>query len=220
MLPRWSAYIAWAAANAIVSSADTPVPWSKPGLSWPNALWVPIGGFTGRGSRVSSYYNWSPWPLVPPKDASPVYDVPFDFVPMLWGCTDTYTGPFQAAVAANFSSVRLTPDCAILGFNEPDIAGQALCSPRDAAQAWKAYMEPLKQKGFRLGAPAVGNGPDGKKWLLDWYEVCGGGCNPDFTTVHWVSRANSGGCGIDQAHPLLAVWTGCWRLHQTYQRLL
>ncbi|ORY35558.1 hypothetical protein BCR39DRAFT_592001 [Naematelia encephala] len=132
--------------------------------------------FTGPHTHISAYYTWSPNPI---SD-----DAPFPFIPMLWGCNSTYTLPFQQAVENEFDRVGLTADHAILAFNEPDLVGQAECTPSQAASAWMHYLEPLKGK-FRLGSPAVTSGPGGKQWMLDWFQACGGGCNPDFIALHW-----------------------------------
>ncbi|WVO13466.1 hypothetical protein L204_101083 [Cryptococcus depauperatus] len=156
-----------------------------PGLAWANGLWVPMAGFTGPGTLISSYYTWSPYPTIPTDEHSSLYVVPFSFIPMLWGCNQTYIDPFRQQVANNFSNATLTPSRAILGFNEPDHPGQALCTPQDAAQTWKDVLEPLKQRGYRLGSPAVTSGDQGKQWMSEWYAACNGGCNPDFTAVHW-----------------------------------
>ncbi|ODN78071.1 hypothetical protein L198_08022 [Cryptococcus wingfieldii CBS 7118] len=140
----------------------------------------------GSGTQISSYYTWSPNPVVPTADDSDIYDVPFSFVPMLWGCTSqSETDAFLEQLAGNFSNVTLTPSRDILGFNEPDHAGQAECTPSQAAQVWVDVLEPLKEKGYRLGSPAVTGGDTGKQWMIDWYSACNGGCNPDFTAVHW-----------------------------------
>ncbi|GFZ49514.1 hypothetical protein JCM24511_07634 [Saitozyma sp. JCM 24511] len=159
--------------------------WTKPGLAWPNSYYVPMAGFDGNNTLISSYYNWSPSPAITPKGYSSLYAVPFPFIPMLWGCNATYTDPFQSAVDSNFSNAMLTSDRVVLGFNEPDITGQSDCSPSDAASAWKTYLEPLRSKGYRVGSPAVSSGTAGKEWLEDWFEACGGGCNPNFIALHW-----------------------------------
>jgi hypothetical protein len=162
------------------------------GLAWPNALYVPMGGFNAPGSAVSSYYTWSPQPVIPTEDLSAAYDVPFDFIPMLWGCSDDDVSSFSHAVNCNFWDAHLTSQQDVLGFNEPDLAGQADCSPEQAAEVWKSTLEPLKQKGYRLGSPAVTGGPDGKQWMQRWFEVCDRGCNPDFIAVHWVNGGRPG----------------------------
>lgn len=156
---------------------------SKRGLAWPNANWVPLSGFTAPSSRISSYYNWGPAPLPP----TPTNPNPFPFIPMLWGCTPDYVDPFLSALSRNWDGQNLITDKAILGFNEPNLAAQANCSPGDAAEVWRRVLQPLKKKGYRLGSPAVTNGEDGRQWLDAWWAACQGGCDPDFMTVHWVS---------------------------------
>ncbi|WVR00018.1 hypothetical protein IAU59_007160 [Kwoniella sp. CBS 9459] len=158
-----------------------------PGLAWANGNWVPMGGFTSTNpmTQISSYYNWSPFPTIPAENSTEKWDVPFPFVPMLWGCTAAYTDPFIQQVNNNFSHVQLTNGRAILGFNEPDHPQQALCSPQEAADVWRNVLEPLKYKGYRLGSPSVTSGEAGRQWMQEWYDACQGGCNPDFLALHW-----------------------------------
>ncbi|WWC90688.1 uncharacterized protein L201_005625 [Kwoniella dendrophila CBS 6074] len=156
-----------------------------PGLAWPNQLWVPMGGFTSPGTIISSYYTWGPDPIIPEKNSSKIWDIPFPFIPMLWGCTDDYIKPFQQALYNNFSNVPLTRKRDILGFNEPDHPQQSKCTPYQAAIIWKQILEPLKYQGYRLGSPSVTSGEAGKQWMKEWYDACQGGCNPDFLALHW-----------------------------------
>ncbi|WWC71548.1 uncharacterized protein I206_105506 [Kwoniella pini CBS 10737] len=159
-----------------------------PGLAWPNKLWVPMGGFTSPGTIISSYYNWDSNPLIPSiKDLSNsiIWEIPFPFIPMLWGCNETYIKPFQKNLLKNFNNILLTSKKEILGFNEPDHPQQSFCEPKQAALIWKEILEPLKLKGFRLGSPAVTNGEIGKKRFKDWFDACKGECNPDFLALHW-----------------------------------
>jgi hypothetical protein len=161
-------------------------PSSKQGLAWPNGVHVPMAGFTSNTTTISSYYTWSPDPVIPNTQSS-LYSIPFPFIPMLWGCNSTYTAPFAEAVRDNFSDVALTSDKVILGFNEPNQVGQAECTPQEAADAWMTYLEPLKAQGYRLGSPAVTSAPDGLTWMQEWLRICAGRCNPDFIALHWVS---------------------------------
>nr|XP_019044710.1 hypothetical protein I302_06623 [Kwoniella bestiolae CBS 10118]OCF23640.1 hypothetical protein I302_06623 [Kwoniella bestiolae CBS 10118] len=156
-----------------------------PGLAWPNQLWVPTGGFTAPGTTLSSYYTWGPDPIIPPANSSGIWDIPFPFIPMLWGCTQSYIEPFQRALWSNFSNATLTPRREILGFNEPDHPQQAACTPQEAARVWREVLEPLRYQGYRVGSPAVTSGEAGRKWMRDWYEACMGGCKPDFLALHW-----------------------------------
>ncbi|WVQ68045.1 uncharacterized protein L199_006251 [Kwoniella botswanensis] len=156
-----------------------------PGLAWPNRLWVPMGGFTAPGTVISSYYTWGPDPIIPPTNSSDIWDIPFPFIPMLWGCTPTYVEPFQRALWSDFPNATLTPQRDILGFNEPDHPQQALCTAQEAATVWREVLEPLRYQGYRLGSPAVTSGETGRQWMKDWYDACQGACNPDFLALHW-----------------------------------
>jgi hypothetical protein len=76
----------------------------------------------------------------------------------------------------------------VLGFNEPDMerdVGGSDMSPSDAAELWQDQIEPLKELGIKVGAPAVSGSPIGYAWLREWEEECDGGCNPDFMPIHW-----------------------------------
>ncbi|WOO83826.1 Alkali-sensitive linkage protein 1 [Vanrija pseudolonga] len=170
-------------ALASSTTTTTPVPQSTPyhpaskrGLSWANGNWVPLAPFDGPKTSISATYDWAP---------APSTNSSFPFVPMLWGCDSAHITAWDAAAAANFSGARLTPDRALLAFNEPELGIQSNCSPSTAATLWISHFEPLKAKGYRLGTPAVTMGPEGKAWLLQWFAECAGGCNPDFLAVHW-----------------------------------
>lgn len=164
---------------------------ASPGLAWPNQLYVPMAGFTAPNTAISSYYTWSPSPVIKPKSYPSTFDVPFDFIPMIWGCSEADISGFNQALKGDFGGVNLTSTKDILGFNEPDLGAQANCSPERAAKVWIEVLEPLKKQGYRLGSPAVTGGPEGKKWMQDWFAACNGGCDPDFVAVHWVSSYGS-----------------------------
>ncbi|KAK4684988.1 hypothetical protein P7C73_g5170, partial [Tremellales sp. Uapishka_1] len=151
-------------------------PSSKRGLAWPNGNYVPISTFDTSNTSISSYYTWSP---------DPISDSPFPFIPMLWGANETYIDPFNTALNESFWNVSLTAERVLLGFNEPDNVGQSNVSPSEGAATWINVLEPLKREGYRLGSPAITSAPSGKNWLLDWWDECAGGCNPDFVVLHW-----------------------------------
>ncbi|KAL4259396.1 Alkali-sensitive linkage protein [Pleurotus pulmonarius] len=73
----------------------------------------------------------------------------------------------------------------VLGMNEPQQTGQSNISPEDGAQLWKAYLQPLKDRGIRLGSPAPSSAPSGKTWLQAFLGVCGPDCTVDFIALHW-----------------------------------
>lgn len=69
--------------------------------------------------------------------------------------------------------------------HRPQQSGQSNLSAQDGANLWKAYLEPLKAQGLRLGSPAPSSAPSGKTWLLDFLTACAGGCTVDFIALHW-----------------------------------
>jgi hypothetical protein len=152
------------------------------------------------------YYNYKAQPSDAYKN-----DPTFQFVPMLWGASDSDTGtPFYDSVKAQIDGGANISY--VLGFNEPDgphsTGGSAL--PVDLAAArWKAEMEPLKKLGVKLGAPAVTGAASGWAWLQNWFTECDGGCHPDFIPVHWYGNFEGMASHIGQVmatYPNMTVW--------------
>lgn len=119
--------------------------------------------------KTSWYYTWSPT-----KAAGATKE----FVPMLWG--QKQLSDFTNKLNANY----FAGSTAILGFNEPERGDQSNLSPSAAVTLWNSAMQPLKARGFRLGAPAVSSAPAGKAWLLQFLSLCKG-CSIDFVPIHW-----------------------------------
>ena len=100
----------------------------------------------------------------------------------------------------------------LLGFNEPDMAGQADMSVEDALAAWPA----LQATGMRLGSPAVAYGGDTKGGWLDRFMTGAKQKNlrVDFITLHWYGSDFSGARGrpvpryVDAVHARygLPIW--------------
>jgi hypothetical protein len=109
--------------------------------------------FLGRDPRVlgrlhaSWAYDWSSMP--PPGRRGP------QWVPMLWGAGSVTRGTLASLHAAHNSGRARD----LLGFNEPDSAGQANMTPDRAAALWPR----LVRTGLRLGSPAPAVPGDG--WL-------------------------------------------------------
>lgn len=170
-----------------------------------DAIWT-----TTPGSDLSWYYNYK----YEPSDAF-ASDESMVFVPMLWGASDSDTGtPFLDSVKSQLAAGAKIPY--VLGFNEPDgthaTGGSSLATDL-AASTWKAQIEPLKELGIKLGAPAVTGSPDGFTWLENWLKDCDGGCNPDFIPVHWYGNFEGLAAHIGQvvgAYPNLTVWVTEW----------
>ena len=114
------------------------------------------------------YYNWASNNNGVPGPA----DVAF--VPMIWGKDDVTDATLKQAKSESDE---------LLGFNEPDMGGQANMSVADALAAWPK----LQATGMRLGSPAVAYGADKAGGWLDRF-MSGAkakGYRVDFITLHW-----------------------------------
>jgi hypothetical protein len=118
--------------------------------------------------RVSWYYNWAP------DNSSEPAPPGVEFVPMIWG-----KGNVNAATLAKVK----TQGTQLLGFNEPDMSGQANMTVSDALAAWPQ----LQATGMRLGSPAVAWGGDQAGGWLDQFMsgAAAKGYRVDFITLHW-----------------------------------
>jgi len=125
-------------------------------------------------TAISWEYNWA---VQPPANLPEG----IEHVPMQWG-TDGIES-FQASVAALGAQH-------VLGFNEPDQAGQSNIDPSTAASLWTQYMNPLSDSGIKLGAPAVSSAPAGLTWLQGFMSACNGGCKIDFIPIHWYGEGS------------------------------
>ncbi|MEU4626176.1 glycosyl hydrolase [Actinoplanes sp. NPDC023801] len=112
------------------------------------------------------YYNWGTDNDSMPADA--------EFVPMIWD--------ENVVTAANLAKVR-TEGRTLLGFNEPDLAGQAGMTVEQALDLWPQ----LQATGMRLGSPAVAFGGDTPGGWLDRFMTGARQRNlrVDFITLHW-----------------------------------
>ncbi|KAF9467395.1 glycosyl hydrolase catalytic core-domain-containing protein [Collybia nuda] len=142
---------------------------SKTGLAWPNGDSVDLGQYRTTG-KVSWYYTWSPFSI----------DTDLEFVAMLWGqkSVDQFSSTINDTIAKR--GVK-----AILGMNEPQEPGQSNLTAEQGAEMWKAYLEPLRSQGIRLGSPAPSSAPSGKIWLQDFLVACAGACTVDFIALHY-----------------------------------
>ena len=108
------------------------------------------------------YYNWRPFPKIAPVPG-------VEFVPMFWNAGD--------ATSENLAAVNQSAATHVLGFNEPDMYGQANMSPEECLKSWPQLMT-LKQ---RLGTPA----PATSSWLEKFMsEANRRGLRVDFVCVH------------------------------------
>jgi len=141
---------------------------SKRGLGWANSKNPQDMNHFNATGVVTWAYNWSPHP----DDLS---TSGVEFIPMQWGAENIEK--FSDAVAS-------TKAKAILAFNEPDSEFQSNLNPQDAAALWKEYIQPLKEFGVLLGAPAVTSSDNGHIWLQQFFDACIG-CKFDFLPLHW-----------------------------------
>jgi len=138
-------------------------------------------------SHMSWYYGWA---LEPNIDLSQcdLGDRYIEFVPMIWGAGSV--DGFVAKLPKNTKH--------LLGFNEPNIVGQAVMTPLEAATQWKKVIAQLKEADLlgkiRLGTPSAspGGSPLGP---VDWFTQFFGNCTDchfDFLCFH-AYECNVGG---------------------------
>jgi len=159
--------------------------WALAGNGWDKVAWI---------------YTWSPWNV----KAAILADL--DFVPMFWGASSA--GDFQNALN---DGVFANSTC-VLAFNEPDNSGQSNMSPGTAVALWRQYIQPLKSRGLRLGAPAVSSAPSGKTWLSQFLQQCSG-CTIDFIPIHWYgSDGNAFASYVTDIHNSFGknIWVTEW----------
>ncbi|KAI0200932.1 CAP domain-containing protein [Astrocystis sublimbata] len=128
---------------------------------------VPFGG----NSPVASVVNWNAW--VPPelKGRAP-------FRPMV-RVLDSTKGNDWATIQNSSYPI-------ILFFNEPERAG---ISPEQARDIWYHQMLPLrKNKGKKLGSPAVASDENGRKWIEKFMSLVSKDL-PDFLCLHYYSKS-------------------------------
>ena len=141
---------------------------------------VGVWKFTGLKAALGDvgagwYYNWG----------TNNNDVPgpsgVEFVPMIRAAGNVNDGAL--ADAKREGKV-------LLGFNEPDMAGQADMSVEKALELWPR----LESTGLRLGSPSVAYGGDTKGGWLDRFMTGAKQKNlrVDFITLHWYGSDFSG----------------------------
>ncbi|KAL7272137.1 hypothetical protein RUND412_005066 [Rhizina undulata] len=134
-------------------------------------------------SQLSWYYNYQSTPSSP-LQVSGSDRKQLEFVPMLWGDTDS-AGTFVAEVKAlkdRGETIR-----AVIGPNEPDMptsVGGSNITPARAADIWRADIEPLAALGLRLGSPAISSSTQAAGWLKSFLEQCSD-CTISFLAIHW-----------------------------------
>ncbi|WP_026239818.1 glycoside hydrolase family protein [Parafrankia discariae] len=117
---------------------------------------------------VSWFYTWG---AAPERIAAPAG---VEFVPMIWG-PGSVTPQTLATVKANGHT--------LLGFNEPDLRGQADMPVQTALDLWPQ----LQATGMRLGSPAPAAGAaDPNSWFGQFMVgAAQRGYKVDFIALHW-----------------------------------
>ncbi len=127
-------------------------------------------GFTAAMTdvRASWFYNWSP------RRADLVAPSGVEFVPMIWG---------GGAVNQSTLDEAKGQGTVLLGFNEPDLAGQANMTVEQALDLWPQ----LQAVGMRLGSPAPAYGAATPGSWFDRFMAGAAqrGYRVDFIALHW-----------------------------------
>lgn len=128
-------------------------------------------------SDLTWYYNYQAEPTGEFDQSK------LQFVPMLWGSSSA-EGFHDKVVALKDGGMNISY---VLSFNEPDgcVSGGSCLDAETAAQLWIQEIEPLKELGIKLGAPAVTGAPTGFTWLQNFFTQCDGKCSADFIPIHW-----------------------------------
>ncbi|PWN38607.1 uncharacterized protein FA14DRAFT_160062 [Meira miltonrushii] len=152
---------------------------SKRGIAWPYFEKYDVSTFYANG-KVGWVYDYEKYkPTGGPVPNGMEFDV-------MQRVDDSSIGQLASAAAQNGPYV--------LGFNEPDNAGQANLSPQQAASLWKQYFEPLRSQGKKLVAPAItssSNQGQGLSWLDEFVAACSG-CHFDAYAFHpYASNADA-----------------------------
>ncbi|KAI0540309.1 glycoside hydrolase family 128 protein [Xylaria digitata] len=125
----------------------------------------------GNNSPVASVVNWNAW--VPPelKGRAP-------FRPMV--------RVLDSTKGNDWAMIQNSKEPIILFFNEPERAG---ISPEQARDIWYKQILPLrKNKGKKLGSPAVASDDNGRKWIEKFMSLVSSDL-PDFLCLHYYSKS-------------------------------
>lgn len=131
---------------------------------------------------------------------------------MLFGASDSDSSTATPFLDDVRSQIKGGADIKyVLAFNEPDGQDNGGSNvPADlAAQTWIRQIEPLRQQGVKVGAPAVTGAPTGFAWLKNFFKECKGKCNPDFIPVHWYGNFAGLASHIGEirgTYPNVTIW--------------
>lgn len=128
--------------------------------------WQLDAEFDVLGSAVSWSYNWSN--TYPSSQEGKYNQYGITYMPMCWNATYSATD-----IKKYFDSQ--TDNKYLLGFNEPNLVGQANMTPTQAAGHWADVVSLAQESGAKLISPALNWGTlsgysDGVYWLDKFFE--------------------------------------------------
>ncbi|MFE0327574.1 glycoside hydrolase family protein [Streptomyces sp. NPDC003753] len=146
-------------------------------------------------SKVGWFYTWSSGrgQITAPAGV--------EFVPMIWGPGSVTDAELNQAKQQGST---------LLGFNEPDMAGQANMTVQQALDLWPR----LQSTGLRLGAPAVATGANAAGSWLDRFlqGAASRGYRVDFIPLHWY------GADFNTTNAVGQFWTYIQSVHERYNK--
>ena len=178
----------WRLSPAFVPAAQPSPGVTKRGVATYNP--GPNANASIKSLGLSWYYDWNTGP-VPGIDPNKV-----EFVPMYHDA---------GHVTQDVSAYQI-----LLGFNEPDQAGQANMTPEQAIALWPK----LVATGLRLGSPATANGDDA--WFQSFMtQAQNQNLRVDFIAAHWYAGQNANFDVASNVAQLQYMLTG---LHNHYSK--
>lgn len=141
--------------------------------------------FVKPGNGLTWYLNYN---IPPTSQYVNLTQSDIEFVPMLWGVSNTTGATFLSNITSMIAKGRNITH--VLGFNEPDqnfTAGGSQVSPDAAAASWILNFDPLRKMGIKVGAPVVYANETGFTWLEKFYAACqtrNSNCTADFMNIH------------------------------------
>jgi len=130
---------------------------AKLGLAWD---WQNDCSKLSEWSGAGMIYTWSAYP---PSCGMPAG---LEWFPQYWG--PGKQGDIQSQIAAGV----IHPGMTILGYNEPDQAGQANLGVWDAIGSFKAQLTPLASQGYKIASPACTSDDKGFNWIKEFMDNC------------------------------------------------
>ncbi|KAH9213308.1 hypothetical protein DL95DRAFT_266930, partial [Leptodontidium sp. 2 PMI_412] len=141
--------------------------------------------FVKPNNGITWYWNYG---ISPTPAYINITQSEMEFVPMLWGVSNTTGSSFLKNVTSMIEKGRNISH--VMSFNEPDVnftAKGSQVSPDAAAASWILNFDPLRKMGVKVGAPVVYANETGFTWLEKFYAACElrkSKCTADFMNIH------------------------------------